>query len=337
MESVAFYSYKGGSGRSTACVNFIYFFAKKVNATPQNPIVVVDCDIDSAGLTYLFQRKCQARDKFVSTADKKIFSVEAILCGDQKGNDGVSQIRGINDYPPLIPITNNAFFADMIPVGDFFDLDPRTVLFLPHDKKMSENNFNASPARKANFVQIKKMAKRYKCSGLIFDCPAGTQELALWSLESVDNIICCMRPTYQFRCGSVDSMKIIIDKTEEGEEKQIIICPNAVSRKNMTFYNNSYPSIVRPNLKEEVFDVVSKYCKEIGKDEDIIIRDEMLYNSPTSYVNERSERIKGADLIGIPEVERFKWFEECLGTIKIENDDEELAIERYKYLASLVK
>ena len=40
MKSVAFYSYKGGSGRSTACVNFTYFFAKEVNATPINPLIV---------------------------------------------------------------------------------------------------------------------------------------------------------------------------------------------------------------------------------------------------------------------------------------------------------
>ena len=63
----------------------------------------------------------------------------------------------------------------------------------------------------------------------------------------------------------------------------------------------------------------------------------MINNSPVEFVSKRSENIKAADLIGIPEVERFKWFEECLGTIKIENDDEELAIERYKYLVSLVK
>ena len=67
MKSVAFYSYKGGSGRSTACVNFTYFFAKEVNATPLNPIIIVDCDIDSAGLTYLLQKNCKNKDKFLST------------------------------------------------------------------------------------------------------------------------------------------------------------------------------------------------------------------------------------------------------------------------------
>lgn len=337
MKSVAFYSYKGGSGRSTACVNFTYFFAKDVNATVDNPIIIVDCDIDSAGLTYLLQKNCKNKDKFVSTPGNKIFSVESILCGDQKGNDGVSKIRGLESYPPLVSIHDNPFFTDMIPVGDFFGLEPETVLFLPSDLKSRDGNFNASPSRKANYIQIKKMARRYKCSGLIFDCPAGTQELALWSLESVDNIVCCMRPTYQFRCGSVDSIKIVIDKTEEGEEKRIIICPNAVSRKNTTFYGSKYPESIRSRLKEEVFDVVDKYCRNNGKDEDITIVDSMLYNSPVESVNKRSENIKGADLIGIPEVERFKWFEECLGTIKIENEDEELAIERYKYLVSLVQ
>ena len=59
MKTITFYSYKGGSGRSTACVNFTYFFAKEVNATVDNTIIIVDCDIDSAGLTYLLQKNCK--------------------------------------------------------------------------------------------------------------------------------------------------------------------------------------------------------------------------------------------------------------------------------------
>ncbi len=50
----AFYSYKGGSGRSTTCVNTILHLIKELKADPEHPILLVDSDLESAGLTYFF-------------------------------------------------------------------------------------------------------------------------------------------------------------------------------------------------------------------------------------------------------------------------------------------
>ena len=50
----AFYSYKGGSGRSTTCINTLLHLVKKMDASPQHPILLVDTDLESAGLTYFF-------------------------------------------------------------------------------------------------------------------------------------------------------------------------------------------------------------------------------------------------------------------------------------------
>ena len=59
----SFYSYKGGSGRSTTCVNTLLHLIRKMNAGPQHPILLVDTDLESAGLTYFFgcQKKFTAR------------------------------------------------------------------------------------------------------------------------------------------------------------------------------------------------------------------------------------------------------------------------------------
>lgn len=52
-----FYSYKGGSGRSTTAVNTVRHLIDTMNASPEHPILIIDADLESAGLTYFFQ--CQ--------------------------------------------------------------------------------------------------------------------------------------------------------------------------------------------------------------------------------------------------------------------------------------
>ena len=49
-----FYSYKGGSGRTTTALNTVLHLAQKTNASPEHPILLVDADLESAGMTYYF-------------------------------------------------------------------------------------------------------------------------------------------------------------------------------------------------------------------------------------------------------------------------------------------
>lgn len=49
-----FYSYKGGSGRSTTAINTVKHLIGKLEASPQQPILIIDADLESAGLTYFF-------------------------------------------------------------------------------------------------------------------------------------------------------------------------------------------------------------------------------------------------------------------------------------------
>lgn len=58
-KSFTFYSYKGGSGRSTTLVNTAKHLIDELKATPDEPILIVDADLESAGLTYFF--KCDSR------------------------------------------------------------------------------------------------------------------------------------------------------------------------------------------------------------------------------------------------------------------------------------
>lgn len=58
----SFYSYKGGSGRTTTLLNVTKHLAELYGATPERPVLIVDADLESAGLTYFFECK----DKFTS-------------------------------------------------------------------------------------------------------------------------------------------------------------------------------------------------------------------------------------------------------------------------------
>ena len=50
----SFYSYKGGSGRSTTAMNTVRHLIEELGASPTKPILMIDADLESAGLTFLF-------------------------------------------------------------------------------------------------------------------------------------------------------------------------------------------------------------------------------------------------------------------------------------------
>ncbi len=57
--SYAFYSYKGGSGRTTTLLNTVKYLINDLGASPSKPILLVDADLESAGMTYYFE--CEKR------------------------------------------------------------------------------------------------------------------------------------------------------------------------------------------------------------------------------------------------------------------------------------
>ena len=56
MRVFAFYSYKGGSGRTTTMLNTVKYLIEDLGASPEKPILLVDADLESAGLTFYFNR-----------------------------------------------------------------------------------------------------------------------------------------------------------------------------------------------------------------------------------------------------------------------------------------
>lgn len=59
-----FYSYKGGSGRSTTLINTAKHLIDELKVSPNNPMLIVDADLESAGLTYFFNMENKFTCKF---------------------------------------------------------------------------------------------------------------------------------------------------------------------------------------------------------------------------------------------------------------------------------
>lgn len=69
----SFYSYKGGSGRTTTMLNTVKHLVRELGANPKRPILLVDADLESAGLTYYFQCERRFDREFSSTRVMKVF------------------------------------------------------------------------------------------------------------------------------------------------------------------------------------------------------------------------------------------------------------------------
>ena len=212
MLTVSFFSYKGGSGRTSLLYNTIPFLAEVLHASPEHPIVVVDCDTDSAGLTFLLD--CYQLRQPV-TVQK--------IC-----NDGVEYAEfesegGIRQHP---------FFKMLPQVGDRFGLDADgmagTVLFIPADKGTSRLNSGTSENR---LNELKDVCFDNGVAALVFDTPAGDQRVAKWSVDASQVIVTVLRITNQFRAGT---RRYFLEHLGDWENKDIVLCPNAVPMHDIT-------------------------------------------------------------------------------------------------------
>ncbi|MCL2798467.1 MAG: hypothetical protein FWD58_10560 [Firmicutes bacterium] len=309
MLKVSFYSYKGGSGRSTTAWNTIYWLAQKMEPTATEPFVIVDTDTESAGSTFLYH----AETEFFKDQDyQPLRSVQKRMTTDdeeKKNYDGAS------------PREKADFFNSMLPIGGFFRQPPEAVRLIGVnlDKRTTVKADANTVAQLNNFsYNIKTACKSCGAKALFFDTPSGTQPLAQRSVLDSDIIVCCMRPTSQFRAGTkgqlVDFVKCY------GNAKTFILTPTAVCMRKEYLFGDpeKYPGQAKEDIwrqfSEDVDSELFRACVKL----------DMLP--------------KNSDEFGIPEVDRFKWRESCLGRL----DEKELtlndreAIARYDFLADKI-
>lgn len=277
MQIISFFSYKGGSGRTSLLYNTLPFLARELEATPDEPIIVLDLDIDSKGLTYLFDRESR-------------INAFQVLKGD------ISDENLINS-------------KDLTPIGmelGFSSNEDRSVLFIsanPNDCASSLGNSNNFDGSNVSLYPLERICQDFKCKAIIMDTPTGNQLAGDAALSISQKIVTVMRITKQFRNGTFDFLR---EKSNRFSNKEFIIVPNAV-----------------PNFFGTIYDV-NNYIKTIRN------------NSVESVNNDNSVNLtmlENGGIMGINEVNQFKFEEKILALSKDLKEDEKKAVEKYVLLA----
>lgn len=329
MKIFSFNSYKGGACRTTTCYNTLPYLAKELGATSRSPIIVYDIDLDSMGLTTIFNRGADCGK------EKMPYSAKHLFVDDENGFNAKIHRDGLESIEE-----DEKYFANYIKVG--YDLgleDNGSVLFLGADKNASTvSDKDYKPHSEASPVQeiihyMQEMDTPPKA--IVFDCASGVQQTTLVALQLSDCSVMCMRPTYQFRMGTSDyllrKIPIEINKNKTSKKREIILLPTAVAQIDVPESDPNRDEAIatlndmRKKARRAINrDIIFEYNKESAETD-------LGYVLNTEMVEDRADSVGG-----IPEIERFKWEEGLLYNMKDITEQEKLLKERYKKLASLM-
>lgn len=297
---ISYFSYKGGAGRSTLAYNTIPLLAKEhLHPTKDNPIIIIDTDLDSCGMSYLLEVDAAVKDD---------------CCTQDLLKNGLKSL----DYPEFIWQHPN--FKDLFAVGDRFGYDKESILFLAaKDVKNVDDQGNYNDANNPfteklkNFIDV---CKYYKVPAVILDAAVGNNATANATNQVSNIVVCCMRPTIQFVNGTVRFLKSLENGGSFDGRKKIIPVPNVIPQENVVVDGKKYPDYAITRIKTQ-FDTLTNNASD-----DI------------TYVTDMLDE----DEFGIPAVKSFMWREGQLATQNSDdlNDNEKLALERYKKLAKVI-
>lgn len=213
MLQVSFFSYKGGAGRTSMLFNTASYLADELGATPDEPIVIIDLDLDSKGLSFLLRPEYGT--------EGKLNAVQVLTNADVATN---------------VLMKSDEFFKMMIPVGHLLGLESansRSILFVTADTKemLSVNGNYDGP--NIGLEAFAGRLERFGCKALIMDNPAGGQLSADAALRISDKIVTVMRITRQFREGTAEYLRSVSNFDSKG----FIVVPNAVPSAEGTGYS----------------------------------------------------------------------------------------------------
>ncbi len=205
-----FFSYKGGAGRSTTCLNTLPFLVKKSTAHKKAPILLLDMDIESAGMTYLLNQQEKFHGKFDV---KELLKNEETWSTERKGD-----------------ITLHSLYKKFVPVGKILGLtDDEAVMFLGVDDASAKLDGRYMDTYEGAIKKLIEFADRHNVRAIVMDSAAGDQFSATVAVGKSDKIVFCMRPTHQFRIGTFNYLKRFSNKVgRTGADKSIILLPTVV-------------------------------------------------------------------------------------------------------------
>lgn len=296
---ITFHSYKGGAGRSSTTINTIPYLVKEFGADERHPILVLDMDLDSAGMTYL----TNLDEHFRKNYDVKQFLIGSELRWSDAEADDVLEHNLIKKF---------------YPIGDKLGVERGAVLFLGVNDGMKYDNTQMTGGKELLISKLRKFCRNNDLPAIVLDSASGDQFAAIMATRYATETVCCMRPTVQFRIGTFN---YLTRHALENAASNYILLPTVVPMQDVEIDGemqkaNAVKSITRrvKRLHEET--------KEQGGRISVC----------TEFISE--------DMLGINEVQRFKWQEGVLYKIAQEQKltaDEEEACRRYAKLASVIK
>lgn len=313
MLKISFFSYKGGSGRTTTLFNTLPYLAEKLNASAEHPIVVFDMDYRSAGITILLSDgktfDVQNEDTEALAAGQK-HSLQYLISNNPKCG------RKLDDFKTV--------FAES--VGRKLGLEENDAVLLVG----ANMQYMMAVRSEQEVVSILKYYldnPLFGASAIIFDSPSGTQVTANVSISRSDVVVCCMRPSYQFRQTTMKYLTAAVEQYAELDaKKRFILTMTAVPVKDMLIDGRYQISASHQDVMGTVY---------------ILNRNAWLKNParPKDHPIIDTDMIADRTNLGIREIDRFKWNEKVnLYSIKKAgkeqlSENEGKALARYEALA----
>lgn len=208
VKVISLYSFKGGAGRTVCTANLVGLLAQELGASDGSHLLLMDMDLDSAGLTLLLDQ-----DEFFRG---KPFNSSKIVSGQLNLN--------------VRPQRQKFFSEGMIDVSDRVVAPPGSVKFIGAEE-VERGGTNALLDKAKDYMRdFKKKCASNGISTIVLDSASGRQESAVVCHAVSDVVIYCCRLTDQFLTGTSQVLKLFLQEGQKLDSRvpAIIILPVAV-------------------------------------------------------------------------------------------------------------
>jgi len=214
-KTITFFSYKGGAGRSSTALNTLPYLVDALYANKDAPVLVLDMDLDSAGMTYLLDEH-----RYFQNEDN--YSMYEFLSGELFPTNSASG-----------SIQTHSFYKKLRPVGNRLGVEHEAVLFLGVDDiHLNRHLENKDMGGKdAIFQRLDEFCYNNNVKAVVIDSSTGTQPSAWVSVGAANLVVMCLRVTTQFRIGTFNYLNML--RKDKKIKTNVLLLPTVVPDKDM--------------------------------------------------------------------------------------------------------
>ncbi len=312
---VAFFSYKGGAGRSVACANVSNHLVRTLGKS----VAVFDFDIESVGQSYI-HRVPKALLQGGGDVNTNWVYVQDLLNGERKDPSGATEtLNFIENFDDL----TSRMLLDVTETGRFdgYSIEsapssPRKLLVLARpvaDLVIPEGRQTQSGPLRTVLTRLASLEFAF------FDSPSGTQPLADLARRHSQVLVVLCRPSRQFLEGTRYFLHQLIQSTPTEHPHLTVLFVLSAVPMGQEFRNQ------REGALERMGEIVRE-LKEESK-----TRNRITFRIPEYHRPKRH--------LVIPEVACLKWQDEVLAPQRDRtmDDDTFAGTEAYRRLAEILR